>query len=90
MSGEHNIGSGPIEEKYGEVMRVVGSAIDNALNGPAIKKRKVGYVLMVFPFDDFDGRCNYISNAQREDVITLLREQLAYFSGAPDDARGSA
>jgi hypothetical protein len=39
---------------------------------------------MVFPFDSFDGRANYISNARREDVIVLLKEQLARFEGQPE------
>jgi hypothetical protein len=42
---------------------------------------------MVFPFSaDADGahRCNYISNASREDVVVLLKEQLARFEGQPE------
>jgi hypothetical protein len=34
---------------------------------------------MVFPFDDKSGRCNYISNAERPDVVRLLKEQLRHF-----------
>jgi hypothetical protein len=39
---------------------------------------------MVFPFADFDGRANYISNAKREDIVVLLKEQLARFQGQPE------
>lgn len=28
--------------------------------------------------------CNYISNAVRDDVVVLLKEQLARFEGSPD------
>ena len=85
----HNIGSGPIEKKHREPMRKLAELLDEYFNGPAIKKRQVGFVLMAFPFDGFEGRCNYISNAPREDIVTLLREQHAYFTGAPDTAKGN-
>ena len=39
---------------------------------------------MVFPFEGFEGRANYISNASRKDIIVLLKEQLARFQGQPD------
>lgn len=34
--------------------------------------RGVGGMLMVFPFGEDEGRCNYISNVARADVIRLL------------------
>ena len=90
MIDDHNLGTGPIEEQHREAMQKMAELLDEALNGPAIRKRRTGFVLMVFPFDGFDGRCNYISNARREDVVTLLREQHAYFTGAPETPEGSA
>lgn len=35
---------------------------------------KWGFFLMAFPFEDADGRMNYISNAQREDILKLMKE----------------
>jgi hypothetical protein len=49
------------------------------------KDRKTGFVLMVFPFADFDGRCNYISNgADRNDIVTLMKEMIARFEVQPE------
>jgi hypothetical protein len=76
------LGDGPIEARYVDQMRQLAQAIDEYLN--ANRPKQTGFILMVFPFEGYEGRCNYISNAQREDVIVLLKEQLARFSGQPD------
>jgi hypothetical protein len=39
---------------------------------------------MVSAFSEQPEFCNYISNARREDVIMLLKEQLARFEGQPE------
>jgi hypothetical protein len=40
---------------------------------------------MVFPFGDVTGRCNYMSNgADRKDIVVLMREMIARFSGQPE------
>jgi hypothetical protein len=43
-------------------------------------------VLLVFPFGEGEEgqRANYISNADREDVVTLLKEQIKRFEGQPE------
>lgn len=78
---EHQLGSAPIEVEYAVQMTELARAIDEIFNGelkgPA---RKTGFVLLVFPFGEKDGRCNYISNgADRADIIKLLREQANRF-----------
>lgn len=88
---KHNLGSGPIEERYYEDMNAIAGFLDEHFNEdvkpPAV--RTTGFVLMVFAFGDVKGgRMNYISNANRKDIITALREQLAYFEGMPDDQKG--
>ena len=35
-----------------------------------------GFFVMAFPFNDGQGRMNYVSNAQREDVHKLMTEFL--------------
>lgn len=71
------IGDEPIEARHREVMTAVAHYIDSSINPPGQKQN--GFVLLVFPFRDSDGRCNYMSNADRDDVVRLLREQLARF-----------
>ena len=47
--------------------------------------------LLVFPFGDGPGRCNYISNGvNRDDVVTLMKEQIKRFEGQPDAQRSTA
>jgi len=73
------------QEQYRAQTQVLADVLDEHFNGDAkAGNRQTGFVLLVFPFHDREGRCNYISNANREDVVTLLKEQLAHFSGAPD------
>lgn len=82
----HTLGDQPIEDAYRKQMRTVAQALEEVFNGPARgKDRKTGFVLLVFPFGDHEGRCNYISNgANREDIVTMMKEQIKRFEGQPD------
>lgn len=78
----YTIGDGPIDPDLVTYMTSLARGIDRIFNGELQHEaRKTGFVLMAFPFGDRAGRCNYISNADRADVIVLLREQLAHFEG---------
>jgi len=79
------LGDAPIEPQHENIMTVMAKVLDEVLNGKVEKKhRKYGFCLMIFPFNEGAGRCNYISTANREDVIVLLKEQLKRFEGQPD------
>lgn len=82
---EQTLGDGPVEEKYRDTIRGLANGIDEILNGPPSpdRVRKHGFVLMMFPFGE-GGRCNYISNARREDILSTLKEQVARFEGMPE------
>lgn len=70
------LGDAPIEEKYERIMEGIARAIDRTLN--QTEPKQTGFILMLFPFGS-GGRCNYISNAEREDVVEMLKEQVRYF-----------
>jgi len=75
------LGDAPIQAEYRAMMNDLARAIDQFFNGEATgAARKTGYVLMVFPFGE-GGRCNYISNANRADVMVMLKEQMKRFEG---------
>lgn len=78
---EHQLGSAPIEPEYREKMNQLARVIDEFFNGDDRgKDRKTGFVLLVFPYGEKGGRCNYISNgADRRDMVKLLREQANRF-----------
>ena len=80
------LGDAPIEEKYRAQMQELARRLDQAFNGDDKgNARKVGFVLMVFPYGATDGRCNYISNgANRRDVVVMMKEQIARFEGQPE------
>jgi hypothetical protein len=75
------LGDEPIEPEYLKLMNAVVGGLDEIFNGQkGGPGRKVGFVLLVFPFGEAEGRCNYISNgAKREDVEKLLYEQAERF-----------
>lgn len=77
----HAIGDAPIEQEYREKMNKLAYMIDHYWNGDVPPgERKVGFCLLVFNMGD-EGRANYICNAERLDMVTLLKEQLARFEG---------
>jgi hypothetical protein len=81
----HTLGDAPIEPEYIEQMRAMGRSIDEVFNGKKRgKDRTVGFILMVFPLDNHAGRANYISNAERKDVVTMMKEQIKRFEGQPE------
>jgi hypothetical protein len=76
------LGDAPIEPRQQKKMNALAHALDDLLNGKKTgDERQWGFCLMVFEFTEGPGRCNYISNANRADVVTLLKEQLARFEG---------
>lgn len=79
----NQLGDGPIEDAYRAKMQEIAAMLDEIFNGAGHGgNRRTGFVLLVFPFGENEGRCNYISNgAQRADVVTLMREQIKRFGG---------
>lgn len=68
------------------MMQSMASALDEVLNEKG-KKKKNGFVLLVFPFDGPEGqRTNYVSNGQRQDIIVALKEIIARFEGQPQQS----
>ena len=85
------LGDAPVEQEYHDKMVATVQALDEVFNGEAKgDDRQVGFVLMVFPFCDVEGRCNYMSNgADRKDIVSLMKEMIARFEGQPE-MKGSA
>ena len=77
------LGDAPIDPKLREMMNALARGVDDILNGKERPKQN-GFILMVFPFEGHEGRCNYISNAQRADIVIMLKEQIKRFEGQPD------
>jgi hypothetical protein len=64
----------PIDPQYREMMNRLARALDEGLGG-------LGFCLLVFPRNTPDGRVNYVSNANREDMIVALKEFIARQEG---------
>lgn len=74
---------GPIAEEHRALMNAVAAGLDDVFNGKDCPpdKKKVGFFLTVFNFDDDHGRFNYISNADKLDVRAMLTDVLARIEG---------
>jgi hypothetical protein len=83
---EQRLGDAPIEAAYHEKMTAIIRTLDEFMNGSAKgPDRQTGIVVMVFPFGDGPGRCNYMSNGvDRADIVTLMKEMIARFEGQPE------
>lgn len=80
------LGDGPVEGRWRDMLVAAMSAVDEAFNpGLRGKDKKVGIVMLVFPYGESEGRCNYISNgADRRDIVVMLKEQIKRFEGQPE------
>jgi hypothetical protein len=82
-------GDKDIEPDMRAIMEQIARTLDAIFNPE--KKRTTGFILLTFPFGDVEGRCNYMSNGvRREDVVTLLKEQVARFEGRYHSTEGKA
>ena len=68
----------PITADYRGRMQALATSIDRLFNQD-MERRDIGFALLVFPFEgEHEGRMNYISNANRSDMITAIREWLEH------------
>ena len=66
-----------------EVMQGVARGLDTIFNGRDRKKQN-GFVLLVFPFKHTGkATVDYVSNAERKDIVAALKEIIARFEGMP-------
>lgn len=81
----NTLGDGPIDENYKANMVAIVEALDDTFNhGKKAPDKDVGFVLLVFPYHDHGGRCNFMSNgADRKDLVVLFKEMIARFEGMP-------
>jgi hypothetical protein len=75
-----------IEPAYKDKMVLLARTLNEFFNGDLKgDARHTGFVLLVFPFGEREGRSNYISNgADRRDIVTLMKEMIARFEGQPE------
>lgn len=92
LSPEDRLGDAPLDPAVKEQMLTIVRSLDEYLNpGAHGQGRKLGFVLLLFPFNDHVGRCNFASNgANRADLVTLFKEMIARFEGRVPHGGGSA
>ena len=71
-----------IEPEHEQQMNALAKVIDDLFNGDQ-RPKPYGFLFAVFPMGE-GGRFNYISNCDRRDVVTLMKEMIARFEGQPE------
>lgn len=86
QEAKQRLGDAPVEQEYYDLMVKTMGAIDELFNGDAKREdKKTGIVMLVFPYGDVTGRCNFMSNgADRRDIVVLFKEMIARFEGQPE------
>lgn len=85
QSNEH----GPIQAEHRDLMNAIARSLDDVFN-PG-KTRKVAFVVLTANMGDYEGgRVNYISNGDRADIISMMKETIARFEGRYVDQGGAA
>lgn len=71
-----------IQPEFHGTMNQVAAALDDCFNGKPQpgRKKQVGFVLLTFNFGD-NAHVNYISNADRKDMIAAMKEFIARAEG---------
>src|SRR5690349_2274450 len=68
-----------------EAYQAIAQGLDEVLNGEQHPK-KIGFAVFVFEFGKTSGgQVNYVSNAERKEMITAVREWLARAEGRAAD-----
>jgi len=82
----------PIQEEQREFMNALAQGIDRILNQNTVGlKREWCFVLLSAKFGEIDnGRVNYISNGERADIVTMMKELIGRFEGRVSDETGTA
>jgi hypothetical protein len=64
-----------------DALRTLAESLDQVLNGTDNEvPRKSGFVLLLYPYDDKSGLCNYVSNgADRERIVKMFKKQIEIF-----------
>lgn len=71
----------PIQQRHRAQMNALAETIDELFNKPG-EPKKVGFVLLLAEFGKIEnGRVNYISNGNRDDMVCMMKELLARFEG---------
>jgi hypothetical protein len=76
-------------EKTKRMLNTIAGVLDETFNH-GNKPKTTAFVLLVMPFDAPVGaRVNYVSNADRKDIVIMMKEVIARFEGQPEQ-KGTA
>jgi len=70
-----------VQPEYRDMLNRLAASLDDAFNGD-VRPKQVGFAVLLFNFDKIEGgRMNWISNAERKEMIVALKEMTAQLEG---------
>jgi hypothetical protein len=79
----------PIQAEHHAKMNAVAKVLDELFN-PG-DTRRVAFVVLTANMGDYEGgRVNYISNGDRADIVSMMKETIARFEGRYAEVGGTA
>jgi len=74
----------PIEPEFHKLMNTLAELLDRTFNGHLKEgeKKLVGFCLLTFRFGE-KARVNYISNAERGDMVEVMKNYIKRVEGSP-------
>lgn len=89
MKKHNTIKAQPIEADQHAMMNAIAKSLDDLFN-PG-DRRKIAFVVLTARFGDIEeGRVNYISNGNRADIVSMMKETIARFEGRYSEQSGAA
>lgn len=80
----------PIQAEYRQLLNEIARALDHGFNERG-KPTRIGFVLLMAETGKIDGgRVNYISNSDRGDMLTMMKEFIARAEGRYSEEGGHA
>jgi DNA-directed RNA polymerase subunit E'/Rpb7 len=76
---------GKISPEFHGKMNALAEVLDEQFNGDGPKK--VGFALLIYEFDNMEGRVNYIGNGKRGDVLKAMKEVTARWGQAEKEKK---
>lgn len=70
-----------VDPQYVTLMSAICAVVDETFNGQLKHPhKKVGFVLLTFPYSDTPGRANFMSNgADRRDLVRMFKDLIERF-----------
>lgn len=70
-----------MSQDHKDLYNAIAGGLDDILNGP-VRPRRLAFVVLVAEIGKIDnGKVNYVSNANKQDILAMMKEYIARAEG---------